>query len=125
MTRQQRQILKKQNKRQSWCLCEVPRKDWPNQDGSRLNVWRSRGFLVQAFEEENGVIRLSINRTAHNGESWNDDITWDEINLIKRQLGFYDDYAIEIYPRDRDLVNVANMRHIWILPEPLDVGWLS
>lgn len=25
----------------------------------------------------------------------------------------------------QDYVNVANMRHIWVLPEPLSIGWFK
>lgn len=31
--------------------------------------------------------------------------------------------AVEIYPAERDIVNVANMRHLWVLPERLPFGW--
>ena len=54
---------------------------------------------------------------------WKDDITWDELQEIKRQAGYGNQMAVEIYPDDLDIVNVANMRHLWILDEPLPIGW--
>lgn len=70
--------------------------------------------------------RLSVSRTTVQDDGrWGDNLTWDEMQEIKRQVGMGDMYAIEIFPRDRDLVNVANMRHIWVLPEPLNMGWFS
>ena len=30
---------------------------------------------------------------------------------------------MEVYPRTADLVNVANMRHLWVLPELLPFAW--
>jgi hypothetical protein len=32
---------------------------------------------------------------------------------------------VEIYPRDRDIVNIANMRHLWVMAEPLALGWFA
>ncbi|NPU91418.1 MAG: hypothetical protein HPY82_05840 [Gammaproteobacteria bacterium] len=106
-------------------LQQVPRSQWPSsqQDPARLEVWVSRDFLVQVFSESNGIRRLSVNRAKRKGSKWADQITWDELWEIKKQVGYPDSYAIEIFPRRADLVNVANMRHLWVLPEPLQVGW--
>ena len=46
-----------------------------------------------------------------------------ELQDIKRQAGLGDYMAVEIYPKDRDIVNVANMRHLWVLRDPLQFGW--
>ena len=53
---------------------------------------------------------LKIRR--RNGE---DGITWDELMAAKNE-GFPDEIAIEIYPREEDLVNETNTRHLWIVP---------
>lgn len=99
-------------------LKEWPREDWPNQNASVIKLWRSRGFLVQGFEEPAPVvIRLSILRTALDaGGGWQQDITWEELQRLKREAGFGDFEAVEVFPRDEDVVNVANIRHLWILP---------
>ena len=44
---------------------------------------------------------------------------------VKREIGFGDWYALEIFPRDGDIVNVANMRHLWMLATPLSIGWFA
>jgi len=31
--------------------------------------------------------------------------------------------AIEIFPADMDVVNVANMRHLWVMAEPVEFAW--
>lgn len=88
-------------------------------------MWISRDFLVQVFLEKR-AIRLSVNRTTIQSDGrWSDRITWDELQAIKREVGYGDRFAVEIYPADRDLVNVANMRHLWILRDPLGIGWRS
>lgn len=123
-TRKQRQRLKTENAKRPQKLTEVPRDMWPD-DGNtdRTKVWMSRDYLVQEFNESN-TIRLSVNRTEMmaNGR-WDDKLTWDELQEIKRQLGYGDSYAIEVYPKDKDVVNVANMRHLWVLDSPLAIGW--
>lgn len=109
-------------------LTEVPRERWPedgNPHSKRIRVWVSKHFLVQLFAEANDVLRLSINRCRVNrlGGGWLENISWDELQAIKRDVGFYDRDAVEVYPSDQDVVNVANMRHLWLLPDPLPFAW--
>jgi len=74
-------------------------------------------------EGELGV-RLTVNRTAMRPDGeWEDGITWDELQAIKREIGYGDYYAIEVYPKDADLVDLANMRHLWVPAEDLPYGW--
>lgn len=62
-------------------------------------------------------------RTIHNGDSWVDNITWDELMQIKREIGLGDRDAVEIFPADKDIVNVANMRHLWVTASPVMFAW--
>jgi hypothetical protein len=101
-------------------LTAVPREQWPPPlPGSRQRlpfaVWRSRFFLVQAYDVPAGgaSCRLSIRRV-----NAGDRITWDELQQIKRDVGYGDACAVEMFPPDRDVVNVANMRHLWIVTQP-------
>ena len=80
-----------------------------------FKVFRSRTFLVQVFSTPvDGMIRLSVNRTTHNGESWSDNITWDELQQLKREAGYGEKDAVECFPRDADVVDVANIRHLFV-----------
>ena len=122
--RAQRRQLAKENMKQPVILQEIPRSQWPNQAGEQKRVLRSRDFLVQEFSADlPAIVRLSINRTLLSGERWEDGITWDELQSIKMQCGYGDFDAMEIYPADRDIVNVANMRHLWIMASPLKNAW--
>lgn len=98
---------------------------WAIPDG----VYVSRHFMVQLFHEGNAeypnLIRLSVNRIRANVKGWIENITWEELQEIKAELGFANKYAIEIYPRAQDVVNVANMRHLWLLETPLSIGWFG
>lgn len=103
-----------------------PEKDQPQTSASKVpaRVWRSNRLMVQEHFESDGTIRLSINRTAlGNDGHWLDGLTWDDLMLVKQQTGYGAAFAVEIYPADSNVVNVANMRHLWILPSPMAIGW--
>ncbi len=116
-----RAFLKKENASHSAHFCKMPGE---HPDVNYLGAVRNNKFLVQMFKEGENV-RLSINRTELNKDatSWKDGITWDEIYNIKNKLGYADYCAIEIYPPVKDLVNVANIRHIFILKTAPDFMW--
>lgn len=128
LSRNDRRQLKKDNRKQSAILRPLPADQWPvsASECDRLKqVWRSRDFLVQLFNDDEGVYRLSVNRAAHDGRRWVDGITWDELMEVKRQAGFGGVVAVEIYPDDANVVDVSNMRHLWLLSEPPPFMWSS
>ncbi|OGT54680.1 MAG: hypothetical protein A3E01_10030 [Gammaproteobacteria bacterium RIFCSPHIGHO2_12_FULL_63_22] len=127
-TREERRALEAENKRWPANLVRVPeealdRRSIIPRDHQPDEVWRSRDFLVQVFNEKAGVVRLSVIRTCHDGNQWADGITWDELQRLKMECGRGDKEAVEVFPRDRDVVNVSNIRHLWVLPEPLPFVW--
>jgi hypothetical protein len=125
-TRAQRRQLERDNANLPVALTPIPRHEWPGTrtDDVRLRVWRSRNFLVQEFEAKApALIRLSINRTTLFGDRWDDNITWDELQHIKAECGYHDCTAVEVFPPDRAVVNVANMRHLWVLAERMPFEW--
>lgn len=121
-----RRHLEKENAKRPPFLVQVPREQWPNDGGGKiLEVWLSGKYMVQVYDEGNGLKRLSVNRTIINQDGqWQDNLTWDELQEVKRQIGHGDSFAVEVYPSDRDIVNVANLRHLWVLPHPV-VGWIN
>lgn len=123
-TRAARRQLERDNLRFPTTLCEVPRSQWPDPYAPQLRVLRSRNFLVQEFAAPPpAVVRLSICRTSLVGDRWQDGITWDDLQLLKRECGYSDVDAIEIFPSDHDIVNVANMRHLWVMSTPIAFAW--
>lgn len=126
ITREQRRQLERDNAKRPPYLCQVPQDQWPPGNSEHLQfVWRSRDFLVQVFLEPNDVLRLSVNRTAVDMATgrWVEGITWDELQSVKREAGYGARDAVEVYPSDSDVVNVANMRHLWIMPTELPFKW--
>lgn len=123
-SRSQRRQLERENAKQPTKLSEVPRVQWPNQDATTLRVFRSRDFLVQEYSAISpAVVRLSVNRTALSGDRWQEGITWDDLQRLKRECGYGDSDAVEVFPADDDVVNVANMRHLWILSRKISFAW--
>lgn len=125
-TREQRRQLERDNAKLPAYLCQVPQDQWPTVNKDCLTaVWRSRDFLVQVFAEEDGVFRLSVNRTIIDVITgrWVEAITWDELQRLKAECGYGARDAVEVYPSDRDVVNVANMRHLWVMPTELPFKW--
>ena len=109
-------------------LVEVPMHLWPTATVGLQRpperVWRNRAFLVQQYVENGVPTRLSINRLRMlpNGR-WADGITWDEIQNLKAQAGYGNHWAVEIFPAARDLVDVAHVRHIWLLDAAPAYAW--
>lgn len=124
-TRAQRRLAKKQATKYPARLTRVPLDRWPDSpsSASRINVWLSRHYLVQGFAEMGDIVRLTVCSTTPSADSWADGLTWDELMEIKRQCGYGHRAAVEIYPDDSNIVNVANMRHLWVLPEAPAYMW--
>lgn len=89
-------------------------------------VWTDGTFLCQVYKKQNGVTRISVCKKGEHSaltREWDENITWQELQDIKMMLGFDGFDAVEIFPKGKDVVNVANMRHIWILDKPLPFAW--
>ena len=128
MTRAQRRELERENASRPLYLEAIPRSEWPNnlasRVGSPIQVWRSRHFLVQQYAApEPAMCRLSVGRTSLNGDRWVDGITWDDLQWIKAQCGYADSWAVEIYPPDEHVINVANIRHLWLIQHAPEFAW--
>jgi hypothetical protein len=105
---------------------EVSEYDWPHsiqELGRLVGVWRSSQFLAQLFGTEKGACRLTVSRCEITREGdWRADISWEELMEVKSQCGFGKDWAVEIFPPDAHVVNVANMRHLWVTAKP-EFAW--
>lgn len=126
VTAAQLRQLRRDNLRYPVELAPIPHDEWPIAHGtSRICVLRSREFLVQVFDEGAGRLRLSVNRTAwdERQQRFREDISWDDLQRLKREAGYPERWAVEVLPADSEIVNVANMRHIWLLPEAPLFAW--
>lgn len=121
---QLRRALQKQNRARSEKMEEIAiPEETEIRNNPPIKAWASRHFLAQLFVDK-GNLRLSICRTEiQNDGNWKDGITWDELQRVKTACGYGDDWAVEIYPPDANVINVANIRHLWILPTAPEYGW--
>lgn len=92
-----------------------------------VRAWTSRHFVVQLYEEGEHR-RLSVQRAGANGyiRPANRDmrpISWDELMTVKREAGLGGQWAVEVYPPDEEVIDVAPMRHLWLLPEAPPYAW--
>lgn len=125
--REMKRYLKKTSKKYPPCLVEIPYEELSEElkkISKHLKLLRSNKFLVQIYSEDDPcLVRLSICRTAITGKTWTGDITWDELMQIKRECGYEDFDALEVYPKDIDIINVTNMRHLFVMKEPVSFAW--
>lgn len=90
----------------------------PKNESEPHGVWRSRDFLCCAYLQGQNL-RLSVCRTEiDNRGMWKEDISWDDLQRIKRECGYGDQWAVEVFPAEEHLVNIASMRHLWVVDVP-------
>ena len=92
-----------------------------------IRAWKSRRFVVQLYEPANGGQRISVRRSTANAmiRPKNRDtrpISWDELMAVKRLVGFGDRWAVEVYPPDAGVMDVAPMRHLFLCDRP-EFAW--
>lgn len=126
-SRQERRAMNRQLQKRNleWpvTLTDVPREQWPPFKEQPIRVMRNREFLVQIFQLSD-TVRLSANRTSLRADGrWEDGITWDQLQALKAEAGYGHRWAIEIFPPDADVVNDANIRHLWLVDQP-PFAWL-
>lgn len=109
-------------------MIEIPKDQWSKinrgkPDNDILQVFKSERFLVQV-RQHNNIVRLAINKVKWSNIDgkiiWQDGITWDELQEIKNQCGFKDSWLCEYYPPQTKLVNIANVRHLWVMDKEPD-----
>ena len=135
LTQVKKAVLRAENKKQPVRLArltftEEEIEDW-KQRGLPIpdEAWRCQAYLVQVYKFDGGeritVSTTSVKSAKHKGggTDWEDKIPWDHLQAIKRQIGRGDRLAIEIYPHDWAVVNVANMRHLWIYDDLQALGF--
>lgn len=98
---------------------EIPLTDeQKSRPNAPINVYKNDEFLVQIYNLDGEPTRITVNKTKRKGNNWADGITWDQLMQVKRLVGFAKHCAIEIYPPDEHIVNVANIRHLWVVDMP-------
>jgi hypothetical protein len=78
-------------------------------------VFQNNVYIVQIFNHscswgmvKRAMIRRNDELPEHN---------WSKIQRIKNEVFGEDAVALEVYPKQRNLIDVANIYWLWILPE--------
>ena len=97
----------------------VAHSEWPrSENAARFNVWRSSEYLVQAYREKDGVVRLSVTGIGPSARPDGDNIPWGDLQAIKSACGYGAYDALEAFPPEVDVRGGAgNARYLWILPK--------
>ena len=83
---------------------------------SIIEGWRDNHFAVWVSHEPSAwgvVTHLWIRR--HTGEARRP--SWKEAQRIKDTIVGWERVAVEVFPRRVDIVDQANMYHLWVLPD--------
>lgn len=100
-------------------LRRVPHCYWPGDTPDTIaEVWLSSVAMVQVHVDRVGqeeVVRLSILSPFKFIDGDGGVFSWETLQQLKRECGYGDHDAVEVYPRDCDVVNVANMRHLFLI----------
>lgn len=96
----------------------------PGSAGSRwaadfTTAHRNRVFSVLDRTLANGVRHLAVTSLSQERPTW-----W-EMQRIKNEIAGEDATAVEVYPPHAEVVDGADMFHIWVLPAPLAFGLSS
>lgn len=128
-----RQYLNEERKKYGDTYVEIPRAEWTEEmrtlaeahaAKAPIKVWRNRWFLAQLFRDPSGYVRLSVNRAEIDSNGmWKDGITWDDLMAAKHGAGLGDRWCVEVYPPDAKVVNVSNIRHLFVLADAPEFGW--
>ena len=78
-----------------------------------IACWEDDTYYATAFDAK-VAIHLAIHR-----RDMKDGISWDELQRIKNACGFEDRDAVEAYPRQRDVINTGNIRHLYVFEQLL------
>lgn len=78
-----------------------------------IGVWESDTYIAAAFMDSESI-RLDVFR-----KDLKDGITWDELRGIKNDCGFSDFDGVEFFPREDDIINTGNARHLYLFANHL------
>lgn len=120
-----KKAIAENNKRYTETFVELPREEFENYSFPPERTWRNKNYLASLYKDyANGNLRLSVQRaTIKDDGSYEDGISWDKIQEIKRLVGFGDWWGLEVFPADDQLVNVSNIRHVWLFKERPPFAW--
>lgn len=82
--------------------------------GDLLAAHKNNIYIVQVYRRattDGDALHLAVRRLDES-----DGISWDDLQRIKNEIAGADRIAVEMYPEDSEVVDQANLRHLFVLP---------
>lgn len=76
-------------------------------------AWRNKVFAVLVRPEANGIKHLAVSSLTGTRPTW-----W-EMQRIKNEIAGEPATAVEVYPPQSEIVDGADMFHLWVMPSAL------
>ena len=96
----------------------VPKTKWKFFPEKLERVWVSNELLVQLYKESDDLYRMTVSNKEYTLDKghpiWKDGISWEDLMAVKKEIGMDAWWGLEAYPPEEFMVNVANMRHIFL-----------
>jgi hypothetical protein len=86
--------------------------------GPMIGYWHNALYIVMAYDRSTSwgrIVHLAIRKLDNDGPG--SDVPWAHKQRIKTELIGPRRVAIELFPSEHELVDEANMYHLWVLPE--------
>jgi hypothetical protein len=84
-----------------------------------VEAWADHEFRVLLCEDGGGARRLEVQRTADPYAP----ISWETLQRLKAEVGYADWWAVEMYPPTDHVINVAPLRHLFLLDSRPPFAW--
>lgn len=105
--------------KQSWKPFEKLPETVPYHPDGRLKMaYRNNLYSVQEFAFPGGVTKLMIRR--HDDQPMHN---WKHLQRIKNEICGPEAIAIEVYPAESELVDVANIYWLFVMPPGFVMPW--
>ena len=80
-----------------------------------VDCWVNNRYSVQlsSYDGDDGVAMLHLWIRRHDGAMTN---SWADLQRIKNEVVGRDRVAVQVHPPDDELVDSANMAHLWVYP---------
>lgn len=84
--------------------------------GDLQSVWKNNRYIVQIYRRALGGGAMEASHLAVRRNDESEIQGWDDLQRIKNELAGGDRVALEIYPPEAEVIDQANMRHLFVLP---------
>ena len=91
---------------------QIAQEAYAARQGDLRSLHRNNVYAVQVFGRSGGAMHLAIRR--HDATEVRG---WSDLQRIKDEIAGPERGAVEVYPRAKDVIDQANMRHLFVLPE--------